>query len=124
MKIVKIFQMKIVIFKAVKKIAVCCMGVFSQCLVNLILSSPVTRPLVGPKPNYVNTPMQYTAIITGVNVNFQMKNSDIFLIFAQHRWWVHLRAVLTSIHNLCFGAKMRKIKYTHVHPVLLYKSGV
>ena len=35
--------------------------------------------------HYENTPMQYTAIFNGCkNNNFQMKNSDIFLIFAQN----------------------------------------
>ena len=33
-------------------------------------------------------------------------------------------AVLTSTHNLCFRAEIRKIMYTPVNPVLLYKSGV
>ena len=34
------------------------------------------------------------------------------------------KAVLTSTHNLCFGAKIRKIgKPLHI-PVFLYKSGV
>ena len=34
-------------------------------------------------------------------------------------------AVLTSTHNLCFGAKIRKKIGMPVHtPVLLYKSGV
>ena len=33
--------------------------------------------------HYENTPMQYTAILHGLkNDNFQMKNCDIFLIFA------------------------------------------
>ena len=31
--------------------------------------------------------------------------------------------VLTSTHNLCFGAKIRKIGIP-LHTVLLYKSGV
>ena len=35
--------------------------------------------------HYTNTPMQYTAIFHGCkNVNFQMKNYNIFLIFAQN----------------------------------------
>ena len=35
--------------------------------------------------HYENTPMQYTAIFHGCkNVHFQMKNCDIFLIFAQN----------------------------------------
>ena len=55
--------------------------------------------------HYENTPMQYTAIFHGrKNDNFQMKIFDIFLNFcSKHRLWV-----LTSTHNLCFGAKIRK----------------
>ena len=54
--------------------------------------------------HYENTPMQYTAIFHGCkNDNFQMKNCDTFLIFAQN-----IEAVLTSTHNLCFRAKMLK----------------
>ena len=35
--------------------------------------------------HYASTPMQYTAISHGCkNDNFQMKNCDIFLIFAQN----------------------------------------
>ena len=35
--------------------------------------------------HYANMPMQYTAMFFGwKNVNFQMKNCDIFLIFAQN----------------------------------------
>ena len=35
--------------------------------------------------HYENTPMQYTAIFHGCkNDNFQMKNINIFLIFAQN----------------------------------------
>ena len=33
-------------------------------------------------------------------------------------------AVLTSIHNLCFGAKLRKIGVPLQNPHFLYKSGV
>ena len=33
-------------------------------------------------------------------------------------------AVLTCTHNLCFGAKIRKIDIPLHTPVLLYKSGV
>ena len=35
-----------------------------------------------------------------------------------------LGEVLTSTHNLCFGAKIRKIGILLHTPVLLYKSGV
>ena len=64
------------------------------------------------------------------NEKFQLKNFDNFLIFApKHRLWVLVRtasaeAVLTSTHNLCFGAKIRKIGIPLHTPVLLYKSGV
>ena len=33
-------------------------------------------------------------------------------------------AVLTSTHNLCFGAKIRKIGTPLQTPIFLYKSGV
>ena len=73
------------------------------------------------------------------------KSFDIFLIFApKHRLWVLVTtassrrsgsneypqsmfwgdAVLTSIHNLCFGAKIRKIGKSLQTPVFLYKSVV
>ena len=61
--------------------------------------------------------MQLTEIFLALKIeNFQLKNFDIFLIFAE--------AVLTSTHNLCFGAKIRKIGIPLHIPVLLYKSGV
>ena len=41
-----------------------------------------------------------------------MKNCDVFLIFAQNSDCGYtLEAVLTSIHNLCFRAKVRKNVY-------------
>ena len=46
--------------------------------------------------------------------------SDSFLTFAQNIG----EAVLTSTHNICFGAKIRKICIPLGPPVLLYKSGV
>ena len=59
--------------------------------------------------------VQYTAIFHGCkNDNFQMKYFDIFLIFAQNIDCGYTleppqrEAVLTSTHNLCFGAKIRK----------------
>ena len=44
------------------------------------------------------------------NDNFQMKNCDIFFIFAQNigRRYT-LEAVLTSNNKLCLGAKIRQI---------------
>ena len=58
--------------------------------------------------------------------NFHRKNFDIFLIFAQNIdcGYTLGEAVLTSTHNLCFGAKIRKIGIPLHTPVLLYKSGV
>ena len=47
----------------------------------------------------------------------KMKTCDIFLIFAQNiDCGYTLYAVLTSTHNQCFGAKIRKKKYTPVNP--------
>ena len=54
----------------------------------------------------------------------------IFLIFAQNIDCVYMlerplaEAVLTSTHNLCFGAKIRKIGIPLHIQVFLYKSGV
>ena len=42
--------------------------------------------------HYANTPMLYTAFFHDCkNVNFQMKNCDIFLIFTQNidRWYMY-----------------------------------
>ena len=50
-----------------------------------------------------------------------------FLMFAQNKdcgYTIGAEAVLTSTHNLCFGAKLRKIGIPLHTPVLLYKSGV
>ena len=61
--------------------------------------------------------MQYTAIFHGCkNVYFQMICFNIFLIFAQNIVCGYTlepptEAVLTSTHNQCFGAKIRKIVY-------------
>ena len=63
-------------------------------------------------------PIQYTVIFHGCkNDYFQTKNYDIFLIFAQNIDCGYTLepplsvAVLTSTHNLCFGAKIRKNVY-------------
>ena len=71
--------------------------------------------------HYENMPMQLTEIFESCkNENFHQTNLDIFLIFAQNI----AEAVLTSTHNLCFEAKIRKIGIPLHTPVLLYKSGV
>ena len=56
--------------------------------------------------------VQYTAIFHGCkNGNLYMKKCEIFLNFAQNidRWYTE--AVLTSTHDLCFRAKVRKNVY-------------
>ena len=68
-------------------------------------------------------PMQYTEILKVVKKNekFHQKNFDIFLIFAQNIDCGYTlepprRGGLTSTHNLCFGAKIRKNRYTLAYP--------
>ena len=64
--------------------------------------------------HYENMSMQYSTIIHGCkHHNFQLKNYDIFLIFAQNIDCGYTvgqgsEAVLTSTHNLCYRAKIRK----------------
>ena len=58
---------------------------------------------------------------------FLIKNSDIFSYFcSKHRLWVLVRtaSVLTSTHNLCFGAEVRKIMYTAVNYIKEKFKGV
>ena len=71
---------------------------------------------------------QYIEISHALKIeNFQLKNFDIFLIFAQNTVLTDCgytlepprrggEAVLTSTHNLCFGAKIRKNRYTPAYP--------
>ena len=63
--------------------------------------------------HYENMPMLYTTIFHGCKKdNFQMKNCDVFLIFAQNiDCGYTLEPPLTSTHNLCFRAKIRKNEY-------------
>ena len=44
--------------------------------------------------------------------------------YSKYRLWVHAEVVLTSTHNLCFRAKIRRKCIPLYTPVLLYKSGV
>ena len=72
--------------------------------------------------HYENMPiMIYSNFFRSKIDNFQRKIFDIFLIFAQN---IDCGYTLTSTHNLCFGAKIRKIGIPLHTPVLLYKSGV
>ena len=48
--------------------------------------------------------------------NFHVKNSDIFHISAQNIDCGYGEAVLTSTHNICFRAEIRKIVYSPVNP--------
>ena len=76
--------------------------------------------------------MQYTENFLALKMeNFLLINFDIFLTFAQNIDCGYTlepprrdEAVLTSTHNLCFGAKIRKIGIPLHTQVLLYKSGV
>ena len=67
-------------------------------------------------------PMQFTDFSEAVKIeNFQWKMFDIFLdllklmivCIRQNRLG---EAVLMSDHNLCFGTKIRKDRYTAVYP--------
>ena len=65
--------------------------------------------------------MYYTAIFHGCKKdNFHMKNCDVFVIFAQN---IDCEAVLTSTHNLCFRAKIRKNVYPCKHQFYYIKVG-
>ena len=58
--------------------------------------------------------MQYTVIFKFVKktkINFQYNFFDIFLIFAQN---------IDCGYNLCFGAKLRKHRYSPAYPIFFY----
>ena len=68
--------------------------------------------------------MQYTEIFSPIKiVNFH-GIIFIFFLFLLKKIFLLDEAVLMSTHNLCFGAKIRKIGIPLHTPVLLYKSGV
>ena len=63
--------------------------------------------------HYDNMPWQYTAKEYGFkNGDFQMKNCDMFLVFAKK----NRRGLTASTHHLCFRAKIRKIMSIPVNP--------
>ena len=63
--------------------------------------------------------MQYTEnIFVCQNENFQWKNSDIFLIFAQKMDYGY------TLESMFWSKKIRKIGVPLHTPALLYKSGV
>ena len=61
--------------------------------------------LVNTLDHYANMPMQYTTIFHGRKKNNFLIKIVIFFLFLLSE------AVLTSIHNLCFRAKIRKNVY-------------
>ena len=79
------------------------------------------------RSHYDNTPIQYTVIFHGCkNDNFQMKNCDIFLIFAQSIDCGYPQSnidcgytqsmLIVGTHNLCFRAiNKNKNMYTNVN---------
>ena len=77
--------------------------------------------------------MQQTDIFLALKIeNVQLKSFHIFLIFAQNIDCGYTleppqrggaEAVLTCIHNLCFGAKIRKIGIPQHTPVFYIKVG-
>ena len=66
--------------------------------------------------------MQYTEIFLALEFEiFQLKNFDIFLIFAPNIDCGYVlepprRGGSNEYHNLCFGAKIRKNRYTPAYP--------
>ena len=74
--------------------------------------------------HYANMSMQYTAIFHGCkNVHFQMNFFFIFFLLLLLSALIIREAVLTSTHNPCFGANLKKSIPLYT-PVELYKSGV
>ena len=72
----------------------------------------LTTRLIYSFSHYNNTPIQYTVNFNGCkNDNFKMQKM------------LYSEAVLTSTHNLCFRAKMRKM-YTLVNPSFIIEKSV
>ena len=90
------------------------------------------RSFKSSEHHYENKSMQYTKkkkLFVKMKIFIGKKYFSYFLV-KTNRFWVYVRTasqgVLTSNHNLCFGAKIRK-KTTGIPlhtPVSLYKSGV
>ena len=80
--------------------------------------------------HYENLPIQiYWKVNHRKIENFQTKNSNIFHISAQNRDCGYSlepprRDGSNEYPQSMFWAEIRKIMYTPVNPVLLYKSGV
>ena len=83
------------------------------------LEAPITKTCL----------FKYTENFTTKKWKFSDKNFWYFSYFwSKHRLWYSLEppqwGSSNEYHNLCFWSKIRKIMYTPVTPVLLYKSGV
>ena len=74
--------------------------------------------------------MQYTEIFLALKIeHFQLKNVDIFLIFAQNIDFGYTlepprRGGSNEYPQSMFWSKNKKNRYTRAYPSLLYKSGV
>ena len=74
--------------------------------------------------------MQYTEIILALKIeNFQLKNFDIFLIFAQNIYYEYTlepprRGGSNEYPQSMFWSKDKQNRYTPSNPSCLYKIGV
>ena len=85
---------------------------------NYVMSAHCLRLPLGKHPYAI-----YTDFFSCKNSKFHKNNFDIFYIFAQSIDFGYTleprgEAVLTSSHNLCFGAIIRRIdiRYTPAYP--------
>ena len=62
--------------------------------------------------------MQYIAILHGCKNDNSYERNVIMFLFLLKEDQGYTRAVLTSIHTLCFKAKIKPIKYTPVHLII------
>ena len=94
------------------------------------MTTVLTRFQILSLSHYENTTMQYTEIFKVVkNEDFQQNFFYIFLIFARNIDCGYMleppwRGASNDYHNLCFGAKIRKIAIPLHTPVLKFQSGV
>ena len=81
------------------------------------------------EPHYANMPMEYSSIFHGCkNNNFQMKNCDLFLIFAQNIDYGYTLETSThdvypckpQFHYIKVGCKGVFITWTCLHDVMLW----
>ena len=99
-----------------------CQALFSQEIKEIALNAIRWWKNLLKSTHNENMPIQiYWKFHHQKNENFQTKNSDIFYISAQNidnGYSIERlgEAVLTSTHNLCFWAEIRKITYTPVNP--------